>query len=161
MSMRTDTVTGPAEAEVHTQAWRGLLQAHASLVATLSSELESEVGLPLTHFEVLVRLANSPDGQMRMQDLAGSVLLSKSGVTRLVDRMAESGLVERRACLSDRRVTWAGITPAGREALRRATPVHRRGIERHFTSHLTAEEARILAEALQKVTRSATPARAG
>ena len=83
-------------------AWMALMQAHAAVVAGLEDKLVKDRGLPLSWHEVLVHLAAAPDGKLRMQDLARSVLLSKSGVTRLVDRMEESGLVERTACASDR-----------------------------------------------------------
>ena len=91
-------------------AWMALMQAHAAVVAGLEDKLVKDRGLPLSWHEVLVHLAAAPDGKLRMQDLARSVLLSKSGVTRLVDRMEESGLVERTACASDRRVIYAAIT---------------------------------------------------
>lgn len=132
-------------------AWMTFLQTHALVVEVLGRELETERGLPLGWFEVLMFLANAPEGKMRMQDLAGSVLLSKSGVTRLVDRIEEAGLVERAACEDDRRVTYAAITPVGRRTLREAAPVHLRGVDSHFGRHLTATELRTLRAILRKV----------
>src|SRR5947208_2697592 len=107
--------------------------------------------MPLTWYEVLMRLASQPEGSMRMQDLARSVLLSKSGVTRVVDRMEEAGLLERRSCAADRRGTYATVTKAGRAAFRRAMPVHLTGISEHFGRHLSVEEARVLRRALARV----------
>jgi DNA-binding MarR family transcriptional regulator len=136
-------------------AWRAFLQAHSAVVARLEHELEVETELSLSQYEVLLHLRFAPEGRMRMQELAGSVLLSKSGVTRLVDRMAVAGLVERAACESDRRVTYAGITEEGRRALREADPVHLRGIEEHFARFLTPEEAGTMAALLLKIFRNA------
>src|SRR5438045_3780930 len=103
-------------------AWRLFLEAHAALVEVLAAELERERGLPLTWYDVLVQLAEAPDGRLRMQDLARSVLISKSGLTRLVDRMERAGMVERQPCPSDLRGTFAVLTDAGRAALRGAAP---------------------------------------
>ena len=100
-------------------AWRGLLRVHSALVAELDRELEVAHGLPLTHYEVLLYLDVAPDRQLRMTELASSVLLSQSGVTRLVDRLERAGLVVREPCPDDRRGLLASITPAGRDASRR------------------------------------------
>lgn len=136
-------------------AWRAFLQSHSALLAVLEKELEAEAGMPLSQYEVLLYLYNSPDGGMRMNDLARSVLLSKSGVTRLIDRLVASGLVERAEYESDRRVTFARITPSGTEALRAAAPVHMRGVSEHFSRYLTDEEAQVLSGALLKIFRHA------
>src|SRR5439155_21330416 len=94
-------------------AWMALMQAHAAVVAGLEDELLRERGLPLSWHEVLVHLAAAPEGRLRMQDLARSVLLSKSGVTTLVDRMEGHGLGDRTACSSDRRVVYGPIAHRG------------------------------------------------
>lgn len=133
------------------EPWRLFLQAHSALVDTLEHELRTELDLPLTWFEVLLHLERSPEGRLRMTDLAGSLLLSKSGVTRLVDRMESAGLVERGVCASDRRGAFAVITRAGRALYRKALPVHLRGVEAHFSSHLSAAEQRAIAAGLRKV----------
>ena len=132
-------------------AWRALLASHAALVDRLSEELQEEKDLPLPWYEVLLFLARAPDGRLRMGELAGSLLLTPSGVTRLVDRMEADGLVQRQQCPSDRRGWNAVITPAGRARLRSASPVHLRGVERHFGRHLTDEEAELLADVLGRV----------
>src|SRR6266496_4330651 len=113
-------------------AWASLLQVHSVLVGTLERELLAARGLPLAWYEVLLHLSRAPEGAARMQDLSEAVLLSKSGMTRLVDRMEEANLVTRRSCAADRRGTYAAITEAGREAFRRATPSHLRGLQEHF-----------------------------
>ncbi|HEX2030102.1 MAG TPA: MarR family transcriptional regulator [Actinomycetota bacterium] len=135
-------------------AWVAFLQAHSVVVERLNRELEDGHGLPLTWYEVLLRLEMTPDGRLRMLDLARTLLLSKSGVTRLVDRMEAAGLVARQPSPRDRRVIWAAITSKGRVAFDEAAPVHLRGVERHFMSAMTAEEVRGLLAALTKVLRA-------
>jgi DNA-binding MarR family transcriptional regulator len=95
-----------------------------------------------------------------MQELSASVLLSKSGLSRLVDRMVEAGLVRRERCQDDRRGWFAVLTDRGRSALRRAAPVHLRGVHEHFTRHLDPEEVRVLTAALSKVVAAARAAAA-
>ena len=138
-------------------AWRALLASHAALVGRLGEELQEEKGLPLPWYEVLLWLGQAPGGRMRMGELAGSLLLTPSGVTRLVDRMEAEGLVQRQQCPSDRRGWHAVITPAGRARLRAAAPVHLRGVERHFGRHLTDEEADLLADVLGRVLHDVCP----
>src|SRR5437764_1660007 len=147
--LRASEVMGMRESRM--AAWVTLLQAHAAVVASLREKLEQERGLPLSWYEVLVQLSATPEGKLRMQDLARSVLLSKSGVTRLVDRMADAGLVERTSCTSDRRVIYAGITEAGRVKLHEALPVFVEGFEEHFARFLSDGDARDLRASLRKV----------
>ena len=132
-------------------AWVMFLQAHSVVVDALGRELERRFGLPLTWYEVLLSLGMTEDGRLRMLDLSRSLLLSKSGVTRLVDRMEAAGLVIRRPSPQDRRVVWAALTPRGRRVFRAAAPVHLRGVERHFMAPLSDDEVRGLAAALRKV----------
>src|SRR5215216_8156710 len=134
-------------------AWRLLLEAHAA-----TTELVAERGLPLTRYDVLLNLAEAPGGRLRMQELSASVLLSKSGLSRLVDRMVEAGLVRRERCQDDRRGWFAVLTDQGRSALRRAAPVHLRGIQEHFVRHLEPEEVQVLATALTRVVAAARAA---
>jgi DNA-binding MarR family transcriptional regulator len=131
--------------------WRLLLETHAAVVDRLSRELEAESDLPLTWYDVLLQLSGAPGGRLRMRDLAEAVLLSRSGLTRLVDRMEAAGLVCREAHPSDGRGANAVLTPAGRTALRRAAPVHLRGIDFHFARHLSDEEVATLRAALDRV----------
>jgi DNA-binding MarR family transcriptional regulator len=138
-------------------AWRGLLKAHSQLVATLDEELEREVGLPLGSYEVLLHLADAPDGSLRMGDLADHLLLSRSGLTRLIDRLVSRGVVERHSCPDDRRGTYARLTPDGRKLLATARPTHLRGVREHFLEHLAEGDLDRLAEIWDRVT-TASPA---
>ena len=135
-------------------AWVAVLQAHAFAVEVLEERLLRRHGLPLGWFEVLLRLADAPDGVLRMQDLARLAWLSKSGITRLVDRMEAAGLVERRACATDRRVTYAAISEAGRERINAAIPTHREDVQAVFAQHLSRTEQRQLRALLEKVLRA-------
>jgi DNA-binding MarR family transcriptional regulator len=137
--------------------WAAFLRAHATVLAKLERELQDERDLPLTWYDVLFQL-NSAGTELRMQDLARSVLLSKSGLTRLVDRMETAGLVARRTCDADRRGTWVGLTEEGRAALRRAAPVHLRGVGEHFVDRLGDEDLAALKVALDKVLGTPAPA---
>jgi len=139
-------------------AWRAFLEAHAALLDVLGAELEQERRLPLAWYDVLVQLSEVPEGRLRMQELARSLLISKSGLTRLVDRMEKAGYVERQPCPADLRGTFAVLTPAGRSALREAAPVHLRGVQQYFTRHLSATEAETLRAAFTRI-REATPPR--
>lgn len=122
-------------------AWRAFLESHARVIAKLEHELERERGLPLTWYDVLVQLNEAAGGRLRMSELAEAVLISRSGLTRLVDRMAKAGLVERLPCPEDRRGTHVALTEAGRAKLAGAAPVHLRGIQQHFARYLSDEEA--------------------
>ena len=133
------------------RAWRGLLEAHAVLAGALDAELQAEHGLSLSQYEVLKVVADSRDEQMRMADIAEHVLLSRSGLTRLVDRLVCAGLLERRACPSDARGALAHLTPAGRERLDAARRTHLQGVRRMFLSHLDPEEQDRLGDLWQRV----------
>lgn len=138
----------PDQAEL--AAWVTFLEVHAQVVRCLEQEMQAEQGLSLVWFDVLAQL-DSHSGRLRMYDLADSVLLSRSNITRLVDRMAAAGLVEREQCPEDRRGLYAVITKQGREVLGRAWPGHRRGIFQHFVRHLAPEDVKALYAALSKV----------
>jgi MarR family transcriptional regulator, 2-MHQ and catechol-resistance regulon repressor len=131
-----------------------LLEAHAGLSGVLGRELEEAAGLSLPWYEVLLRLGRSPARRMRMSELAASVALSASGLTRLVDRMEGAGHVRRERCPSDRRGAFAVLTDAGADALESATRVHLRGVERHLVGQLTDDELATLVTALDKLRRA-------
>jgi DNA-binding MarR family transcriptional regulator len=133
------------------RAWRGLLRVHARLVKALDTELENEHGLAVTSYEVLMYVADSPEGRMRMHDLASSVLLSRSGLTRLVDRLEREKLIKRETCDTDARGAFAVLTPAGRDKLTAARRTHLDGVRRHFVEHLSPEELERLGEIWAKV----------
>jgi DNA-binding MarR family transcriptional regulator len=133
------------------RAWRAFLEAHARVTERLERELRDEQGLPLAWYDVLVHLHEATEHRLRMQDLAGEVLLSKSGLTRLIDRMERAGLVRRAACTEDRRGTFAELTAQGREMLRRTSPTHLRGVAEHFAAHLDDDESAVLERVLTRV----------
>ncbi len=132
-------------------AWRGFLRLHAALVRELDRELEEAHGLPLTHYEVLVHLYLAPDNRLRMSDLASSVLLSQSGVTRLVDRLERAGHVVRHQCADDRRVLYAQLTDRGMARLMEARPTHLAGVRARFLAHFDDAELDELAAAWERV----------
>jgi DNA-binding MarR family transcriptional regulator len=133
-------------------AWRGLFRAHARLTRALDLDLVSAHGLQLTSYEVLLYLADAPDGRLRMSELADSVLLSRSGLTRLVDRLERQGLLRRESCPSDRRGSYAAITQRGRALFDRARVTHLEGVRRRFLDHLSADEMRWLGEIWRRTT---------
>ena len=132
-------------------AWRGFLRLHAALVRELDRELEEAHGLPLTHYEVLIHLYLAPDNRLRMSDLASSVLLSQSGVTRLVDRLERAGHVVRHQCADDRRVLYAQLTDSGMARLMEARPTHLAGVRARFLAHFDDAELDELAAAWERV----------
>jgi DNA-binding MarR family transcriptional regulator len=135
-------------------AWRGFLTAHARIVARLERELAEEADLPLTWYEVLLLLREAPAGRLRMHELADSRLLSRSAATRLIDRIETAGLVARAVSQDDRRGTFVQLTPEGLATLRRAAPIHLRGIAEHFTGHLSEGDAATLRELMAKVVKA-------
>src|SRR6478609_5141287 len=114
--------------------WRAFLLAHARIVRRLDEELRAEHDLSLAEYEALLTIAQAPERRVRMGQLADEVLLSKSGVTRLIDRLVGDGLVERSACLADARGAEAVLTETGLARLRSASRTHLRGIDEHFLS---------------------------
>jgi len=142
-----DATTKKERAEL----WTALMQGQAMLADAVSDRLEAEAGIPLAWHEVLVRLAEAPEGHMRMQELAESMWLSKSGLTRLCDRIEETGYLSRANCPTDRRGTFAVITDAGRAKVREAGPIFARASEDLFTQHLSARERDVLRSAMRKV----------
>jgi DNA-binding MarR family transcriptional regulator len=143
MEARADRETCLCAAEL--EAWRGLLKVHACVMKTLDAELETAHGLPLTSYEVLIQLAEEPDRRMRMCDLADRVQLSRSGLSRLADRLERDGLIERQACDCDARGAYAVLTPRGEAVIEAARPTHLAGIRRRFLAHFSEDELRQLA----------------
>jgi DNA-binding MarR family transcriptional regulator len=126
-------------------AWRGFLRTHAELFKALDAQLESAHGLPLTTYEVLTALLHAPGSRLRMAELASQSFLSRSGVTRLVDRLERDGLLRRDQCSSDARGCFAVLTPKGEELLRAARPTHLDGVRQLFLSRLSDDDLRTLA----------------
>ena len=137
--------------------WRLFLRAHAHVTRALEHELLEEQDLPLASYEVLLHLAEAPNRRLRMTELADRVLLSRSGLTRLVDRLERDGLVERAACPGDARGTLAVLTESGLARLRTAAPTHLRGIAQHVTDRLTHGELEQLGALMAKLLDGARP----
>lgn len=156
--MTTDAPQVPRH-DPRISAWRTFLEAHARVVRELERELQAEADLPLTHYDVLFQLSRADERRLRMSELADRLLLSRSGVTRLVDRLVADGLVERVSCDSDRRGAWASLTDAGYRRLRAAAPIHLRGVAAHFLDRLSADELDELDRLLRRVTDGAAPHR--
>ena len=133
------------------EVWRSFLRAHAATVRELERELAAEAGMPLGWYDVLLQLVEAPDRRLRMAELADLVLLSRSGLTRLVDRLQAEGLVRREPSKDDARGTYTVLTPAGFERLRRAAPVHLDGVARHWLSHFDDDELRQLGALLRRI----------
>jgi DNA-binding MarR family transcriptional regulator len=127
-------------------AWRGLLEVHARVTQQLDAQMQAEHGLSLSAYEVLMFLDDAPGHRMRMSEIADRVLLSRSGCTRLVDRLAQQGYVGRCADSSDGRGLYAQLTEAGLAKISAARATHRDGIRRFFLNHLTATDQIVLGD---------------
>jgi DNA-binding MarR family transcriptional regulator len=138
--------------ETELRAWQSLLHAHHDVTRKLDTELRDEHGLTFGTYDVLLRLARAPDGRLRMTELAERVLMSPSGLTRMVDGLVRDGLVERGRSEKDARVMLVRLSPRGRELIRRAAKTHLRGIREHFTGRLTETQLRNVASALETIT---------
>jgi DNA-binding MarR family transcriptional regulator len=132
-------------------AWRGLLRAHACLAKRLDASLEQAHGLPMTSYEVLHHLEEASAGRMRMCDLAEQAQLSRSGLTRLVDRLEREELLERCSCEHDARGSYACLTEAGRERLQAARGTHLAVVREHFFSRFSESELSALAEMWERI----------
>lgn len=146
-----ESARGLGAADPRLDVWRSFLQAHARLFRRLDDELRQEHGLSLPEYEALMHIGRAPARRLRMSQLAQQVLLSKSGVTRLVDRLVADGLIERSTCSTDARGAEAVLTPAGLERLRAAAGTHLRGIDRYFVSALTADELDTISRTMRSV----------
>jgi DNA-binding MarR family transcriptional regulator len=127
--------------ETRLAAYRAFLTAHAAVIARIEREMAAAGAIPLTWYDVLLELYEAPERRLRLHELARRVVLTRSGLTRMVDRLEEAGLLRREPDPTDRRGAFA----AGHEALRRAWPVYARGITAYFARHLGEEEARAIA----------------
>jgi DNA-binding MarR family transcriptional regulator len=137
--------------ETEMRAWQALLHSYHQVIRTLDRELRQEHDLPLAAYDVLLRLARAPGRALRMSDLAERVLLSPSGLTRLVDRLVSKRLVRRQADPQDARVVHASLTEEGLKRLRKASRTHLRGIREHFTGELSEAQLRDIAAGLETV----------
>jgi DNA-binding MarR family transcriptional regulator len=144
-------VATPGFSDVELDAWRGFLRTQSTLLRELDDELTREHGLPLSSYDVLVQLDEAEDGRLRMSHLADAVLLSRSGLTRLVTRLVEQGLIERDECKNDARGSFAVITEKGRERLDEARLTHRAGVRSRFFDRLGERELHQLAKTWAKL----------
>ncbi len=133
------------------RAWHAFLQAHALVVRELESELLATHDLPLAEYDVLVQLAIADGRMLRMRDLADRVVLSRGGITRLVDRLVADGLVRREKCGDDARGAWAVLTDAGLERVREASPCHLSAVKRLFADAFGSAELETLGTLLERV----------
>ena len=133
------------------ESWVSFLRAHAAITRQLNADLLNAHGLTLSDYEVLLRLSNADDKMMRRVDLAQSVLLTASGITRLLDGLERAGFVEKASCESDARVSYAKLTAAGRRKLSEAAETHLAGIEELFTGRYSDGELERLADLLSRL----------
>ena len=132
-------------------AFARLVRSHAALTRELNAGLVADHGMTINDYEVLLRLARADDRRMRRVDLANEVLLSPSGITRMLDRLQDAGLVERGSCPTDRRVIYAVLTEAGMARLREVSPTHAADVEGLLGARLDGEELATLGELLERL----------
>jgi DNA-binding MarR family transcriptional regulator len=133
------------------RAWQGLITSTTALLAVLDNELQAEHGLSLGDYEVLVHLSEADGHAIRMSELANRLHLSPSGITRRVDGLVRTGLVERRRCPNDRRGANAVLTPLGKKTLETAAPTHLRGVREYFIDRLAPDDLASLATLLAAI----------
>ena len=143
----TTTSTPPRQLD----SWVSFLRAHAAITRELSAQLQREHGLTLNDYEVLLHLSYADGGMLRRVDLAERVLLTASGITRLLEGLERCGYVSKETCASDARVSYAKLTPEGRAKLRVAGVTHLRGIDDLFVSRYSGSELATLAELLARL----------
>ncbi len=122
--------------ETYRTLWATLTELHGVLVG----EMEDETGMPFERYSILLMLAKAENEALRPSELADALPITRSGVTRLIDRLERDGIVERRSCATDGRGRFVALTPLGEEVFRQAGRVHLRGIDRHLGSNLTVDE---------------------
>jgi DNA-binding MarR family transcriptional regulator len=158
LSQDGQTLSSPSPERL--RAWRLYFESALALVDVLDAELERDAGIPLRWYDALVHLDEAPDG-LRMNELAERILYSKSGFTRVVDRMEEAGLVRRVRPGNDRRSILVVLTDEGRNTMQQARRHHRHAIEQHFSRHLADTDVKALTRAFEKVSTHARPLRPG
>jgi DNA-binding MarR family transcriptional regulator len=145
--MSATTIPVPVQLE----GWVSFLRAHAAITRELSAQLQREHGLTLNDYEVLLHLSHADGGRMRRVDLAQQILLTASGITRLLEGLERAGYVAKETCASDARVSYAKVTDEGLEKLRSAATTHLRGIDELFLSRYSGSELTALAELLGRL----------
>jgi DNA-binding MarR family transcriptional regulator len=137
------------------RVWRALITAQAAVIRRIERDLAAAGAIPLTWYDVLIELYEAPERRMRLYHLADAVVLSRSGLTRLVDRLERAGLLTRELATTDRRGAYAVLTEAGVAAMRQAWPIYARGIRDAFARHLTDAEVGTMAPALERIVTAA------
>ena len=137
--------------EFHLAAWRAFLTAHATVIHQIEEDLAQAQRLPLSSYDVLLTLSEAPDHRLRMHEIAERVVLSRSGLSRLVDRLEKEELLYRERSSDDRRGAYAVLSDKGLDALRKAWPVYAQGIQKNFASLLNDEEAAIITQAFTRI----------
>jgi DNA-binding MarR family transcriptional regulator len=140
--------------EQHLAAWRAFLKAHASIIDLIERDLALAKRPPLSTYDVLIELYEAPEYRLRMHELAERVVLSRSGLTRLVDRLEAEGLLTRDRSAADRRGAYAVITEQGIVALQQTWPIYAKGIAEYFAQWLTREETQLLESAFTRILQS-------
>ncbi len=135
--------------------WIAFIRAHAAVSRTLAAELEAEQSLSLADYDALVQLTVADDRRLRMNELADRLLLTRSGVSRLVDRLVDDGYVERLACPTDARGAFAVLTEAGLRRLRDASPTHLRGVDEHFLAAIPEGDREVFVRVLEGIVAAA------
>lgn len=130
----------------HLTAWRMFITAHARLIEVIDHELATAECISLAWYDVLIELGEAPERRLRMSELAARVVLSRSTLTRLVDRLEAEGLLIRERSTSDRRGAYAVITKVGLAALQKAWPIYAQGIAKYFARHLSVSDAQLLTQ---------------
>lgn len=145
--MSAQSISPPKQLE----AWVSFLRSHAAITRELSAQLQREHGLTLNDYEVLLHLSHAEEAMLRRVDLAERVLLTASGITRLLEGLESSGFVKKETCPSDARVSYAKLTETGAAKLRRAAVTHLRGIDEFFVGRYSGSELATLAELLTRL----------
>jgi len=160
-SMAEQTITGPLAAETvagvseaatpHGEAWGAVARTHAAVTGRLQEALAQAGFPPLPWYEVLAAVADAPEQRLRMGDLAEALVITRGGLTKLVDRLVKAGLMERAVCEADRRVSYATLLPAGSNLLEEMRPVVTAELELAFSANITTRQAEQLTEMLDRV----------
>jgi len=141
----------------HLSAWRAFITTHAKLIDTINREMVDAGVIPLHWYDVLIELYEAPERRLRLSDLARKVVLSKSGLTRLVDKLADAKLLERQSSPEDGRGAYAVLTEAGLDALRKAWPIYSSGIQMYFARHLSADDSQKMAGMFEQILSELNP----
>lgn len=137
--------------ETQLAAWRNFITAHANLLDMIDRELAAADRIPLHWYDVLIELVEAPENRLRLNELAQKVVLSRSGLTRLVDKLEIAGYLRRQASPEDRRGAYAVLTDKGKDAVRKSWPVYAKGISKYFVSNISQAEAQTLRDVFGRI----------